>query len=664
MKKIFVLILVLIIFLTTSVLVPVFAESADSIAILCDNPNAARNLMPTEYTADYGVFKVDVGDPGGNGMISYDERERALTLTADLTKEANNRYFCRLNFNAKNNNLAFSLANYPYVRIKYKLEAENSNFTLALRDNGWRTVNLVTSVPTGVWHEAVSNVSGKMSDDVDATKVLRLQLNNNSTAYDIYQDSGFKFSVQYLIFFKNEADANSYVYTPTDLTTLPGYEPETGRQLVIPFDYYTCARGLSDRLNDFYIWAADFGAADTAVLQYDENEKAVYVGSAGANPSYGPFIRYRFLGYGSASMSGRDYRYMQIKFKITNSQEGGDIRLRSANWEDYILVSSPKLDEWVTLTVDMPRVKVGTNYLWTDFLFNVSNRISLQYNTPPNFNITEQPDLRFYIQYIAFFQSKKDAENFEFTTTSNCRISAPAGVDLTEAQVHINGIDSTSDVIKSADGIQFPLKDDVSQSTVQLLVPAGAEGAYDNYVYFVKKNGSGFSVEEQPELKNMLGYVGTAIRLNAELGQGLRVKSSLLLSVRNSGTYTILEYGTLAKRNDNPNVLQYIPEDYDPAAKIGKGVAFDGTEERIFRYGDAVLEFTTVLINIAPSNYKTDYDFRAYCVIEADGQKHVIYGETVTKNIFGIAQAIKEDVAYYNSLSESERAYIDGILAQ
>ena len=130
MKKIFVLILVLIIFLTTSVLVPVFAESADSIAILCDNPNAARNLMPTEYTADYGVFKVDVGDPGGNGMISYDERERALTLTADLTKEANKPILLQAQFQREKQQSGFLVGKLPLCPDKIQTGGGKQQFYL------------------------------------------------------------------------------------------------------------------------------------------------------------------------------------------------------------------------------------------------------------------------------------------------------------------------------------------------------------------------------------------------------------------------------------------------------------------------------------------------------------------------------------------------------
>lgn len=240
----------------------------------------------------------------------------------------------------------------------------------------------------------------------------------------------------------------------------------------------------------------------------------------------------------------------------------------------------------------------------------------------------------------------------------------PTGVaNNPDSLVFIDGADRTTAAKKSETSFRVPLKDDIDSSTLQLLVPAGTDGEYDNLVYFAQKSGDGFAVQEQTGLKNLMDYVGTAIRTNATLGQGLRVKSSLSLNVRNneSDAYTILEYGTLAKRHDNPNALKYISGSSDSEARIGKGVAFDGTDERVFSYGTTTLEFTSVLINLSSENYTTDYDFRAYCVIECEGETYVVYGDIVTKNILNIAQQVKNDTAYFDSLTGDEQAYINQI---
>lgn len=248
-------------------------------------------------------------------------------------------------------------------------------------------------------------------------------------------------------------------------------------------------------------------------------------------------------------------------------------------------------------------------------------------------------------------------------------VEYPDGVEQTEGHIIlVNGNDETLLAITDSTGFTLPTSRNTAGTTIQLLVPYtdGEYTAYDNYIYFVSEEGGTTAVAEQPRLKNLITYEGSAIRTNAELGQGIRFRTSLSLDIKydDSDEYRILEYGTLAKRNDNPATLKYISGSNDPVAKIAKGMAYNDEIDRIFSMGSDRLSFTNVLIGIDADNYKTDYDFRAYCVVQVDDVIFYIYGPCVTKNIYGIAQQVKEDTEYFDSLSANEQEYINEILGQ
>lgn len=243
------------------------------------------------------------------------------------------------------------------------------------------------------------------------------------------------------------------------------------------------------------------------------------------------------------------------------------------------------------------------------------------------------------------------------------QIGYPSGITQKDGMIlMMNGKNVTSQAQFTADGFTLSVPHARVGSALQILVPksGGDSMEYDNHVYFIKDNNGAVDIAEQPALKNMLAYEGVAIRTSADQGQGLRLKSNLSLALRQntSDEYTIAEYGTLAKRNDNPAQLEYISAVNDPATRIGKGVAFDGTVDYIYSSENGRLSFTSVLIGISAENYTTDYDFRAYCVVECGGETYYVYGNTVTKNIRGIALQVMSDTAYFNTLSAEAQAYI------
>ena len=56
--------------------------------------------------------------------------------------------------------------------------------------------------------------------------------------------------------------------------------------------------------------------------------------------------------------------------------------------------------------------------------------------------------------------------------------------------------------------------------------------------------------------------------------------------------------------------------------------------------------FTSVLIGLPAEQYKTEFAFRGYAVLEKNGVETVIYGPIVAKSIYSLAQQFLEAGTY------------------
>ena len=50
--------------------------------------------------------------------------------------------------------------------------------------------------------------------------------------------------------------------------------------------------------------------------------------------------------------------------------------------------------------------------------------------------------------------------------------------------------------------------------------------------------------------------------------------------------------------------------------------------------------FTSVLVGLPVAQYKTEFAFRGYAVLEKDGEETIVYGPTVWRSIYHLAQQI------------------------
>lgn len=129
--------------------------------------------------------------------------------------------------------------------------------------------------------------------------------------------------------------------------------------------------------------------------------------------------------------------------------------------------------------------------------------------------------------------------------------------------------------------------------------------------------------------------------------QGLRFKSKINLNDLGNGA-KIVEYGTLAYKKSDAGKTFLTREAAKDMAKNGyvvAGVAYDEVNDIDLRYEydteTNVVTYTGVLTGIAPKYYKTEFNVRAYVVIEtADGVRTTVYDNVQTLSVFSAATNI------------------------
>lgn len=226
-------------------------------------------------------------------------------------------------------------------------------------------------------------------------------------------------------------------------------------------------------------------------------------------------------------------------------------------------------------------------------------------------------------------------------------LEIPEGYD--DKVVYIDGIEYA---VQSKDGaVTLELPDDTAGSATVMRynakgVPVGM------YVWTLEYNDYAYEVTAQPELTDLLTYHGFSIRITDK--SGIRFKTGIsadlrkkLLQTDGVDGYRLKEYGTLimtdANRKNYPMVVG--------GQKVLQGMAYgtdaSGTfKDSIYETVDNRYRYTSVLVGMPASQYKVDYAFRGYLTLIKDGRDITIYGPTVAKNIYSLAEQLLQMKIY------------------
>ncbi len=165
-------------------------------------------------------------------------------------------------------------------------------------------------------------------------------------------------------------------------------------------------------------------------------------------------------------------------------------------------------------------------------------------------------------------------------------------------------------------------------------------------VWELKHDGTAYQAAEVPELNDLLSYHGFSIRITGR--SGIRFKTGIstevrdrLLSSEGAGGYQLKEYGTLVMNNANRGQYPMIKGGGKVLSGLSYGINDSGVlEDKIYETVDGRHRFTSVLVGLPVSQYKTEFAFRGYAVLTKDGEDITIYGPTVWKSIYELSEQL------------------------
>lgn len=165
----------------------------------------------------------------------------------------------------------------------------------------------------------------------------------------------------------------------------------------------------------------------------------------------------------------------------------------------------------------------------------------------------------------------------------------------------------------------------------------------DMYVWTLSYQGESYAAAALPGLQGLLSYHGFSIRITGK--SGIRFKSGISAETRDKllgegvDGCRLKEYGTLVMTDANRMAYPMIRGGEKVKAGLSYGRQEDGTvTDTIYETVDGRHRFTSVLVGLPAEQYKTEFAFRGYAVLEKDGGEIVVYGPIVARSIYSLSQ--------------------------
>lgn len=224
--------------------------------------------------------------------------------------------------------------------------------------------------------------------------------------------------------------------------------------------------------------------------------------------------------------------------------------------------------------------------------------------------------------------------------STNVVLETPAG--YTDATIYLDGVPYAAEVRNGRTMVDAPNK--AAKTAVMYKyntngVPTGMS------VWSLSYAGGKYTATPLPGLTDLLTYHGFSIRITGK--SGIRFKTGIspttretLLSTGISG-YKLKEYGTLVMSNANYGSYPMIKGGEKVLSGMAYGKNANGVlEDKVFEYVDGRYRYTSVLVGLPAEQYKAEFAFRGYIVLEKDGVETTLYGPVVARSIYNLAKQI------------------------
>lgn len=172
------------------------------------------------------------------------------------------------------------------------------------------------------------------------------------------------------------------------------------------------------------------------------------------------------------------------------------------------------------------------------------------------------------------------------------------------------------------------------------------------YAWSLGYDGMTYTATAEPGLENLLTYHGFSIRITGK--SGIRFKTGISASVRSSllssggvNGYRLKEYGTLVMNNANRDSYPMVKGGEKVACGLSYGKDSSGKwKDVIYETVDGRHRFTSVLTGLPSEQYKTEYAFRGYIILEKNGTEYTFYGPPVARSIYNLAKQLLDKGIY------------------
>lgn len=218
--------------------------------------------------------------------------------------------------------------------------------------------------------------------------------------------------------------------------------------------------------------------------------------------------------------------------------------------------------------------------------------------------------------------------------TLDVRLELPEG--YTERIVWLDGV--AYEGTKTEDQLTVLAADNTAKTAVvyrynETGVPIGM------YVWSLSYEEGAYTATPEPELEDLLTYHGFAIRITGKTG--IRFKTGISIDMRNKllttgiNGYRLTEYGTLVMNNANRELYPMVKGGTKVKSGLSYGTDASGNHmDVVFEAVDERYRFTSVLVGIPVEQYKTEFAFRGYIVLEKNGSSVTLYGPVMARSIY------------------------------
>lgn len=179
-----------------------------------------------------------------------------------------------------------------------------------------------------------------------------------------------------------------------------------------------------------------------------------------------------------------------------------------------------------------------------------------------------------------------------------------------------------------------------------------ASGVPDGmYVWSLSYSNGAYTAAEETGLMDLLTAHGFSIRITGKTG--IRFKTGISTDTRAALTstgingYTLKEYGTLIMNHSNVGAYPMIKGGEKISTGVAYGMDANGVmQDVIFETVGGRYRYTSVLVGLPVSRYKTEYAFRGYATLEKNGEEITLYGPIRARSIYSLARQLIDTNTY------------------